>query len=769
MKGNQGLDYRFIIMKTTTYLIVLLFGIFLGIQTVHAQWVQANGPYGGIITAMTAYSNGKGGTNIMAGTSGGVFLSTDSGVSWTSVTNFGITVPPPVSFLKTVPDGAGGTYVYAGLGGYGFGGLGIYRSDNNGSSWTDIGLDYAGPQAFAVDTTGSGNTILIAGTGLGVYISTDNAAKWTKKDNGLTSTDVKALAVASDGSGTNYLFAGTNGGGIFVSTDSGASWEATNTGLTNKQISAIAIIPGSSGGATILAGTQYGGVFLSNNYGSSWTAATNSPSYATSFTIATDGSGNMSIFAGSSGNGMYRSDDGGSSWSKVNNGFSVYATYISSEVVLNNGTNNTRIFAGSSDGPYRSDDNGSNWTESDAGITANSINALAVATSETGATTIFAGGAGIYRSTDNGADWGRVNNDNITTMAVSPDGKGGNYIYAGTNGDGVIRSDDNGTTWTPTNKGLTDQNVSFMMADDSVVIVATDYQGIFISGDHGDNWSEGIYKKNDCCYSIDPKVWQKYWKYLVNHFPQKLLTLAMNDTSWASISDGVPLYDDIYSITAMSDSILFAVTNSYGIYRLMGNDTTWTEVNNGLTDATDKEINSLISYGESALFTATSGGVFASTNVASDWKSVNTGLGNAYTIQSLAASTKASTDGAELFAGTWGSGVWKRPISEMVTAVKKTQTTAPISFKLGQNYPNPFNPTTTIRYQLSQPAFVQLSIYNVLGQKVSELVNAQQQVGPHSVTFDASHLSSGVYFYRLKVESRSGGRFSSIKKMLLIK
>jgi hypothetical protein len=88
----------------------------------------------------------------------------------------------------------------------------------------------------------------------------------------------------------------------------------------------------------------------------------------------------------------------------------------------------------------------------------------------------------------------------------------------------------------------------------------------------------------------------------------------------------------------------------------------------------------------------------------------------------------------------------------------------PEKVTLGKNYPNPFNPTTTIQYSLPEPTEVKLTVYNMLGQKVAELVNAQKQAGEHSVNFEADNLSSGVYIYKLETES-----FSQSRKMLLSK
>ena len=87
-----------------------------------------------------------------------------------------------------------------------------------------------------------------------------------------------------------------------------------------------------------------------------------------------------------------------------------------------------------------------------------------------------------------------------------------------------------------------------------------------------------------------------------------------------------------------------------------------------------------------------------------------------------------------------------------------------VDYQLHQNYPNPFNPTTQIHYTLPVPAQVTLEVFNSIGQKVMELVNSQKPAGYHIEIFDATRLSSGVYFYKLTTPS-----FTETKRMLLIK
>jgi hypothetical protein len=88
----------------------------------------------------------------------------------------------------------------------------------------------------------------------------------------------------------------------------------------------------------------------------------------------------------------------------------------------------------------------------------------------------------------------------------------------------------------------------------------------------------------------------------------------------------------------------------------------------------------------------------------------------------------------------------------------------PKEFALEQNYPNPFNPSTTIKYSVPVDGRVTLSVFNSLGEKVADLVNQNVEAGSYEYYFDASQLSSGVYFYRIEA-----GNFTSIKKMMLVK
>lgn len=90
--------------------------------------------------------------------------------------------------------------------------------------------------------------------------------------------------------------------------------------------------------------------------------------------------------------------------------------------------------------------------------------------------------------------------------------------------------------------------------------------------------------------------------------------------------------------------------------------------------------------------------------------------------------------------------------------------TIPKDYTLMQNYPNPFNPSTKIRFSLPQSSFTRLAVYDILGKELVTLVNGELSAGQHEVEFNAAHLASGIYFYRI-----TSGRFTACKKLMLLK
>jgi hypothetical protein len=107
--------------------------------------------------------------------------------------------------------------------------------------------------------------------------------------------------------------------------------------------------------------------------------------------------------------------------------------------------------------------------------------------------------------------------------------------------------------------------------------------------------------------------------------------------------------------------------------------------------------------------------------------------------------------------------IWTVPIE--ISSVDVEQTSEIISeFRLEQNYPNPFNPTTTWSFVIGQRSLVSLKVYDVLGNEVATLINDEKPSGSYEIEFNATDLSSGIYFYQLQA-----GSFVDTKKMILLR
>ncbi len=242
--------------------------------TIHAQWFK--------MTDGDVFAFAKSASDLFAGTTGGVLLSTDEGTTWTAV-NTGLPTDPRVRALAVSGGNLfAGCYVD-----------GVFLSTDNGASWSNTGFQGTNVTAFAV----LGTNLFVGTGGFGVYLSADNGTSWTTASAGLT-PDVRCLAV----SGSN-LFAGTYGGdAIYLSTNNGTSWTAVNTGLTTFVVHALAVSD-----TNLIAGAR-DGTFLSTDNGANWTLA--SPKTEVRALAVSD----TSLFAGFSGSGVDGSTNGGTSW-----------------------------------------------------------------------------------------------------------------------------------------------------------------------------------------------------------------------------------------------------------------------------------------------------------------------------------------------------------------------------------------------------------------------------------------------------------------------
>lgn len=124
--------------------------------------------------------------------------------------------------------------------------------------------------------------------------------------------------------------------------------------------------------------------------------------------------------------------------------------------------------------------------------------------------------------------------------------------------------------------------------------------------------------------------------------------------------------------------------------------------------------------------------------------------------------------------GTFDDGPYAAVSFDFITAVEQRPSGTPRDFVLFYNFPNPFNPETTIHYQLLEPGKVLLQIFNLLGEEVRRMADGYEVSGLHRIQWNGkddrgSVVSSGIYIYRLEVESLNGRHFIDSKKMILMR
>lgn len=369
-----------------------------------------------------------------------------------------------------------------------------------------------------------------------------------------------------------------------------------------------------------------------------------------------------------------------------------------------------------------------------------------------------AGAAGtVRRTTDGGATWtngnpnpGVINGDvyniealdaNTAWCTTSPSAT---FIYKTTNG---------GANWTQVYTvagGFI--NAIKMYSPTNGIATGDVLAGVWLilgTTDGGSTWSvlssptatgDG---RNNCLQVLSPNVWFG----------------TGQGTIWKSTNLGVNWTS--YTTTSLTGQVLGVHYNNANIG--LGSGATMVKSTDGgltyaaLTASGTGNISGIQGNGNDFWYTRGTG-IFRSTDNGATWTQVHT-------------HTAAQNDISLVLDGTgcmtgWSCGA-SGTIAKMTgvpVAINDPSLNIPNTYSLAQNYPNPFNPSTSISFALPVTGNVELKVYDLLGKEVATLVNGSLTAGTHSVPFDASSLSSGVYIYKI-----TAGEFTDSKKMVLIK
>lgn len=697
---------------------LLFFFCFLTINILtQNRWIKLNGPEGGSVSTIWAS-----GDTVIAGVGNfkaRFYYSINKGSKWERA-NF-INTESVTSILRT-DDNAILASVYR---------SGIYKS-NNLKDWTfrvsfnntDMGKDnegnvYSGTiygELYRSSNNGINwglhfkvpEIILRFNRTLNddVYFGTHGSV-YRKKRNNLPTQWEKVLQVDnndfrpfSDDQGNVFAHSGF---AIYMSRDSGQTWTNQHTGnffYANKMYECL------YNHRLIGAFGDYTLVF-----GDGWGAGVSDDQGVTwrwaqtglpPFTPGTRiAKSGTDTYLGTGGVGVYKSTDYGDSWFPINNGLN--AAEVLDLHIDNEGTFYTASWTA---GLAKSTDKGETWININKGIT----NYKTYSVIECPNGDLLAGAEGdVYRSTNKGDFWYKIqgpgNNFPFSLRRDKYD-----RIYAFNPNDGIFRSADNGNTWTKIDKNFESRFVFGFAIDNSDNIYAGTRGGI-------------IYKSTD------------------------------DGFSWIELRRSSNILSSVGGMAVAPNGHIFAASSREGVLKSTDEGNSWVVVKaepNGMNYypiAINEAGEICVSSNKEITYFSSDDGV--------TWENI-TSNGIKLQIRDIIFHEK------DIYLAT-DEGIW-RTNPDSLTSVTREYENVPTDYSLLQNYPNPFNASSVIKYLVPKEGYISIVVYDALGKEVTTLVNEIKTAGEYSCSFNADHLSSGIYFYQLKAEN-----FISTRKMLLLK
>jgi len=535
----------------------------------------------------------------------------------------------------------------------------------------------------------------------------------------------------------NEVFAGGNNGNIYFSYDLGSNWIQIPFPVSSNILSVYFV------GTTGYAGCSNNKIYKTTNSGGSWTQYSSASSYAvTSLSFINANTG----FLGDSYGNIQKTTNGGLNWSiirimpgysskvfllDVNRGWAV-DTYGYISITTNGGINfsNVRISTDTLSGIH--------FLSSTLGYTAGD-------------------NGRIYKTTNGGYNW-LLMNTNSTDKLKSVFCLDNNNTYAVGNSGTILQTTTNGLTWSKITKTLNNlnsikffnQNFGYIAGDNGTILGREPVPGNVIIGSDTIRTGFPFYT-----YYMDSRT---QILYLSNEL------IAGGGSPSGGIINRISFNVASYA-PQMMNGLEIKLQNTLANNITSFENNYWTTVYQG---------NDFIEQNGWKTFNLTTPFFWDGSNLLIDICFNN----SFYTTNSLVRATNANYkvihQHADLTSGngctdlTTPQSFNTRPNIVLdipvLTGNENQGSNLPADYRLYQNYPNPFNPSTKIKFDLPEPGFTTLKIFNILGQNVATLINENKNEGTYVLDFNASNLPSGIYFYKL-----ISGDFIQIKKMIYIK
>jgi photosystem II stability/assembly factor-like uncharacterized protein len=652
----------------------------------------------------------------------------------------------------------------------------IYRSPDGGETWikSDSGMGYLEPEDILANSNGY---LFTNGYGLGTYRSTTDGRTWEILPM-LGSTPQTSCLYIKENDNVYVGISDYPPYRIVKSIDDGDTW-IDISGNLDRQVEAITSLDD-----TLYIATLGLGFFKSTDDGETWIdlSAFNN-SWITGLTKNAMGD----LFASIESNGVLKSTDGGISWVDICPGIFRCHTILPDVMGYMYIAGKTEI--------KKSSDGGNSWVNVDNGI--HSVSGESLYLAESGDLYFSTSDAGIFKSSDLGDSWKQVGFNNSSIYDITLDELDNIYV---TTPNKIYKSSDFGNSYKFSGNGIVDATEIIHYTHNGYLWTggsASSIYHLYFSSDKGENWnvvpgfepvygiddnnfsdlfisaSGGLYMSSDNGLTWILKHSGSYGAVFIDdndaiYFGFHNLGLSTdNGDTWTTLLTNFSI-DDIY---VDKNENIFVGSHLYGLLRSTDRGTTWDTLNHNFAgerilaiagNSTNQLFCSAGTYGQFE--------VYMSDDFGDSWSNITSGIPS----NTICSSFDFDTEGF-IYAGTVFHSVF-RSLSTTLD-INEGQSDPPLEYSLYQNYPNPFNPSSKIKFTVpsnikGKMSNINLKVYDVLGKEVATLVNEELSPGEYEVEFNATRLSSGVYFYQLTTgdpETSSGQIKIRTKKMILIK
>lgn len=584
-----------------------------------SQWTQTKGPTSAITNEIYQINSFL----FVNGETGGVFRSPDDGLTWEAV-NHGLPNYPHCYAMA-----ADKSVLYAAIATHG-----IFVSVNQGDSWSRLSSELNGKTFYSLKV--SGLSIYAGLSEGGLYYSANGGSAWSYFSGPSPSPQIRDFEIVGE-----KLWIGADA--LYYSMNNGSTWTKVNAAIGPNGVSAI-----SYSGNLLYVGAydvqHSSALFISSDMGVSWKKE---GTYGGTITaLFSEG---QEIYMAVAASQLYYSANGGAAWEYKN--FPVPHVIIK-YLFRTGGT----LYASTTEGVFASADNGTTWVRRREGIINHIVKHLAVYHDKIIASTER---QGVYISSDQGGSWtqNHAGLDARAGLSVSGIYVSGNKVFVGT-GTGVYASSDGGDLWHQKLSTAVNENVHSLHGSQSRLI-ATTGKGCYVSHDQGETWAlKGATTLHDRHLMTvrvqgDTIITATYNEIFISRDAGQSWHVRTLPTAFYTPTDVlfygpallVATYQGLYMSSTLGDS--------------------WTQVKGLPLPVVDLAAN------DTLLFAGTGNGLFVSADVGGSWIPANENLDN-QDVYSLI------DDGAFYYAGTYGTSVWRIPVSGLVTPCKVPRPKTPV-------------------------------------------------------------------------------------------